>query len=184
NGARDAGEAGIGGAFFYLLQNGGAQAFASTDASGNGAFPTLRPGTYDLVRLPQGSVVTTPIADSYTVTLASGQSAGPYLFGIVRQAVVSGAVFNDADRDGTQSAGEGGLSGRLVYADLNNNGVRDVTTLTINATNLPDTVGDVSRFNLDIPRFNLSTITDVNVSLDLMQSHASAQLLRPLVRGV
>ena len=38
---------------------------------------------------------------------------------------ISGQVFNDANANGTEDAGEGGLEGVTVYIDANNNGILD-----------------------------------------------------------
>jgi hypothetical protein len=40
-------------------------------------------------------------------------------------AEIRGQVFQDADRDGSQDAGEPGQIGWTVYSDVNNNGLRD-----------------------------------------------------------
>lgn len=40
---------------------------------------------------------------------------------------ITGRVFSDANRNGTLNAGEGGVGGVLVYADLNGDGVRNGT---------------------------------------------------------
>jgi hypothetical protein len=38
---------------------------------------------------------------------------------------ISGTVYSDANRNGSQNSGEGGLAGIVVYADLNNDGTRN-----------------------------------------------------------
>lgn len=46
-------------------------------------------------------------------------------FALTRLAEVRGIVYHDRDRDGVRESGEEGLSGRLVYADLDHGGTRD-----------------------------------------------------------
>ena len=47
-------------------------------------------------------------------------------FGVCRLGTVTGTVFDDRDNDGSQDAGEQGLSGWRVYVDLNENGTYDI----------------------------------------------------------
>ena len=57
---------------------------------------------------------------THSVTVVAGQTVGGLDFGNFRLARIDGLVYEDADSDGTQDAGEGGLAGFTVYLDSNN----------------------------------------------------------------
>ncbi|MFT3785445.1 MAG: fibronectin type III domain-containing protein [Tepidisphaeraceae bacterium] len=70
--------------------------------------------------MPLSRVTVAQFADlGYTVNLSA---ANAYSLPTLN---VGGNVFSDANSNGTQNTGEGGLSGRTVYADTNNNNVLD-----------------------------------------------------------
>jgi hypothetical protein len=113
----------------------------STSAVGAFAFTGLAAGTYKVRQLlPSGWSQTTPASGAgISVTVAANQSVGGKLFGARKTpagtASIWGKVFNDLDGDGTKDAGEGGLSGRTIWLDLDNDKVIDA--------NEPTTVTDV-----------------------------------------
>lgn len=172
NGARDAGEPPLAGWTVYLDNDDlerpnepqASQPQATSDA--NGAFTILGalPGSYVLRQVPKaGWIKTVPTARGYPLAVSSAQSLGGYLFGNAREAIVSGAKFNDRDGDGVRDAGEPGLPGWLIYRDLNGNGVRDLNTVTVDATGMPKLFGDTITAYLDAsgpPAF----VTDVNMT--------------------
>jgi hypothetical protein len=61
----------------------------------------------------------------YLSGIAGLSDSGLYVVTLARfndAATISGTVFNDANGDGKQEAGEAGIAGRTVYADLSNSG--------------------------------------------------------------
>ncbi|HEY8748556.1 MAG TPA: M12 family metallo-peptidase [Tepidisphaeraceae bacterium] len=86
---------------------------------------TLAAGTYFLWVAPP----TTGIGSSYTLTLSAVSSTSPTSTPPPPPAIpagsISGAVFNDYNANGYRDAGDAGLSGWLIYADLNNNNRQD-----------------------------------------------------------
>jgi|GEM_PF-2931480 len=150
NGIQDAGEAGIAGVTVNLT--GDATATAVTDANGGYIFPNLPEGDYtvtvDESTLPSGMAQTTspvnPGADmgnqtnGYNITLAAGEEnlTGDFGYnfgdatGNTGLAALGNRVWNDADADGVQDAGEAGIGGVTVtiYTDTNGDGVIDPAT--------------------------------------------------------
>jgi protocatechuate 3,4-dioxygenase beta subunit len=59
-----------------------------------------------------------------------------YLFQIGAAGYLTGAAFNDANKNGVKDTGEAGLAGWTVYLDANNNGVKDAgeSSTTTSAT--------------------------------------------------
>ena len=168
NGVRDPGEAGLGGWSAYLGSPDsdlriGQPPGALTDATGLFTIPAARPATYGVRVAPLAGWLRTAPAQqaSHVVSLTSGQPAGPFEFGFVRAATVSGAVFDDVDSDGTRDPGEAGLAGWTVYLDANNNGVRDQATLTFGASGLTDPGDVISRVR--VPADLFARVVDVDV---------------------
>ena len=127
DGIQDAGEAGIAGATVYLLQAGQVIASATTDANGKYQFNDLQPGDYQVKFVtPNGFDMASPAnvggndaVDSdgpltTVVTLAPGESNLTLDSGFFKKAGLGDFVFNDADGDGIQDAGENGIAGVLV----------------------------------------------------------------------
>jgi hypothetical protein len=79
----------------------------STDADGTFRFPPFAPGEYslDLSNLPLGAELTSPAH----ITLHAGQTARANL-ALVPVLIVSGTLFNDANKDGAFDNSEGGFS--------------------------------------------------------------------------
>lgn len=139
DGIHQAGEKGLGGRKVFIDANGNGvfdkgEVFARTDSHGNFAFRGLAAGTYTIREaLPHGARNTSPTGGVYTVTLTAGQLVTGQDFGETRLARISGTVFQDANSNGQQDAGEAGLAGWTVFLDKNKNGrldTREVSTTT------------------------------------------------------
>jgi fimbrial isopeptide formation D2 family protein/uncharacterized repeat protein (TIGR01451 family) len=144
DGVQDAGEPGIGGVTVYLdLDNDGArdadEPFAVTDAAGNYLIGGLLAGTYtvrvDASTLPGGVSATYDLDGIGTpgvvtgVTLSSGQARTDVDFGYRGTASIGDRVWNDANANGIQDAGETGVSG-IVVALYDSTGTLLITTTT------------------------------------------------------
>jgi hypothetical protein len=172
NGVRDAGEMGLAGWTIYLgepdtdLGPAVGAPSAVTDASGVFLISDARAGTYGLGLVPQaGWFRTTPaLQASHVVALASGQPAGPFLFGFARAATITGSTFDDVNSSGARDPGETGLAAWTVFLDTNNNGVRDSRTVTYTAADLANTEFAASRIRA--PDDPWAEISDVNVTVD------------------
>jgi len=141
NGVIDAGDTPLGGqdVFVDQIQLGHDQGAITSTFSGTGFNPlnplsqgaysaVVEPGTYR-VRMVPGSglaVERSSPALQQDITISTvTQTAENVDFLEVAQATASGTVFNDANHNGIQDAGERGIAGRTVWVDLNNNGVFD-----------------------------------------------------------
>lgn len=97
-----------------------------TDASGNYRFAGLAAGRYRIREVVNsGFRATNPSSRSFDVTVAAGQNVTNKRFGNTQNVLISGTVFNDADRDGVKDSGEAGLSGWRVFIDRDNDGRLD-----------------------------------------------------------
>lgn len=135
DGVRDAGESGVAGVRIYSDSNGDG-AFTAGEpnviSSSSGSFflsiPNL--GNATTVRIRQDAIagwtVTAPANGINQLQLSGGQTVSGITFGNrLTGAIVSGAVWNDLDGDGVRDAGDGGLSGRTVFVDANDNATLD-----------------------------------------------------------
>jgi uncharacterized repeat protein (TIGR01451 family) len=139
NGQQDAGETGVAGAT-VTLTGGGADGLLSTtadnttvtvktDANGNYSFTNLTPGTEYQVQFgaPAGTAFTRQDAGpdasdsdvnakglSQIVKLASGENNTTIDAGVVAPASLGDRVWNDANANGQQDAGETGVAGATV----------------------------------------------------------------------
>ncbi len=124
DGVQDAGEAGINGVTVELLDNGG-NVITTTTTAGDGAytFDDLAAGSYSVrvvpSSLPAGSAPTYDLdgigsAHIAAVLLGSGEDRTDVDFGYRGTASLGDRVWNDADGDGIQDAGENGLTGVTV----------------------------------------------------------------------
>jgi len=96
----------------------------STDSNGNFAFNNVKAGDYHVrVVLPSGySQSTTPL----DLTVNPGQAQSGLSVGIAPlPGSIGGVAFNDADADGTNTAGDTPAAGATVFLDANNNGSLD-----------------------------------------------------------
>ena len=124
NGKQDAGEGPVAGATVTLDRgaDGTVESTVTTDAAGK----------YTFTGVPDGPNVITATApgfalDSTTVTVANGAAATQDL-GLLKQAVVTGVVFNDVNGNKVQDPGEPGLAGVTVTLDAGATGTVTTTT--------------------------------------------------------
>ena len=118
DGVQDAGEAGLPGITVNLKQAGSVFSTQITTAGGGYDFTGLSAGDYvvdvDETTVPAGYVLTTG-NEPLSVTFSSGEDYNEADFGYrpppVDLASIGDWVWNDADMDGVQDAGESGLSG-------------------------------------------------------------------------
>ena len=122
NGVQDAGDGPLAGAVVYA------------DTNNNGI---LDPGEVSTVSAADGSFTLTPIHVANTILRVNlpagfvatnnpdGTTVSPALFGALGQAPVIGSVFNDRNANGIRSITEPGVTGAIVYVDINNNGLPD-----------------------------------------------------------
>jgi protocatechuate 3,4-dioxygenase beta subunit len=131
DGLQDDGETGISGVTVYIDMNGTGQfaagdPTATTDANGTYTFTGLSAGTYTvLVESANGYTQTSPAnSGGVSGTVAAGQDTTVAAIGEVQQGGggISGTVYNDANDDGNDDAGDAGLAGWYVYIDVGNNG--------------------------------------------------------------
>jgi uncharacterized protein (DUF2141 family) len=126
NGKLDSGEIGIPGVTVYLdLKNDGkddtGDPVTTTSSTGTYTFAGLAPGNYTVREvLLSGDSFTT--ASSLVAVVASGKSVTGENFGNYGAITLSGNVFNDVNGNGVKDTGDNGLSGWVVYCDLNNDG--------------------------------------------------------------
>lgn len=141
DGVQDPDEPGVAGFRIYSdLNNNGVfdTGEPSTVTDATGAYNLeLNLGTHTIREVQQPNwTQTAPAAGFYTVTLVNiGDIVTDQNFG--NQAApgsVSGIVFDDANRNGVFDAGELGLGGALIFADLNNDGTFQPTEPNVTST--------------------------------------------------
>jgi uncharacterized repeat protein (TIGR01451 family) len=121
DGLQDAGESGFAGVTVALVDsNGVVVAVTTTDANGDYVFTDVPPGDYDVAVTDANGVVVgytlTSGLDTRPVTVGTDPVTG-IDFGYSQDpatASIGETIFFDADRDGLQDAGEGGISGVTV----------------------------------------------------------------------
>ena len=116
-----------------LFKNGTLFTQATTGGEGQYGFTNLAPGAYTIQEVaPAGWLSTAPATPgSYSLTASSGQNLSALLFGNFQTATLGGTVYNDANGNGVQDAGELGLSGWSV--NLLNSASVVVATATSNS---------------------------------------------------
>ncbi len=124
DGARNAGESGLGGIVISLF-DGDTTITTTTTSNGNYSFSGLTPGDYTISAAPIPGFMRTT-ARSVDLTLLPGGSASVN-FGYQEVGSIGGVVFNDLSGDGVQNAGEPGLGGVVVSLS---NGLTTITTTT------------------------------------------------------
>lgn len=172
NGTQAAGEPGIGSVRVDLYDSTGTTLIASTTttAGGSYSFTNLTPGTYQVVETDlAGYVSTTP--NTVAATVNAGGSAtvnfGDYKLTGGALSSISGVVFNDANGNGNQDAGELPISG--VTIQLKNNAGTVIATTTTNASgaytfsNL--TAGTYTVTEIDLAGYSSTTLNTVAVNL-------------------
>jgi Ca2+-binding RTX toxin-like protein len=175
NGTQTAGELGVAGVTVFLdtnndgILNAGEISATTTSPLGSFNFPNLPAGAYNVREVvPAGSQSTT--LNPVSVTLLAGQTTPaavnfgnqatptpisiptpsptptpPPLPAPVQQGSISGLKFNDANGNGTQDAGETGLSGWQIFLDVNGNNSLDSGETVVTT----DTSGNYSFTNLN-----------------------------------
>ena len=115
SGAKDAGEAGLGGISLTLVNpaTGTTIATTSTATDGSYSFPNLAPGTYKVVEGAVGSYLPSKTnAGSLTGVVVTAGSVSPNNnFGEVLPGTVAGFVYADGNGNGSRNDGEKGLGG-------------------------------------------------------------------------
>lgn len=147
--------------------------------AGTYSLSVLTTGTYRVRLIPQVGLAVEPSSPGLQqdITISSlTQTAENVDFLEVPQATISGTVFNDANHNGIQDAGEHGLAGRTVWVDVNGNGVFD-----------PDDVSAVTDINgnytvLGVPPGKY-TVHVTNPPGSSSTSPASGQFSETLVSG-
>ena len=147
DGVQDAGEAGVGNVTVNLYTGDGQSAgTTTTDATGFYRFAGLdSEQQYYLAVIAPDGMIFSPAdqgsddtldsdvepATGRTVAFAvsSGENAH-WDIGLYEPAEICGVVWNDANTNGQQDAGEAGLPGRTVFIDDDQNGVPDSPALT------------------------------------------------------
>ena len=88
----------------------------------------IHPGSIQIVELPGADwMPTAPSTGKRLVTLLNGANVSGQDFGNKQRtdALISGAVYVDSNKNGVRDPGERGLDGITVYVDLNNNAALD-----------------------------------------------------------
>jgi subtilisin-like proprotein convertase family protein len=84
---------------------------------------------------------------------------------------IGGQKFNDIDADGVKDGGEPGLADWTIFIDGNDNGVLDLdATITVTSDDVPLDITDFSTVTSEIVFDGLSSILDVNLTLDITHS--------------
>ena len=125
DGVKDAGEAGVANVRVTLDagRDGSVDRSVLTGADGSYKFMRLPEGPYRVGRvLPAGHRGTAPSVGNYDVTLAGGQVVSGRHFGVTRNVLIGGSVFNDANGDRARQGTERGLAGWRVFVDANRDG--------------------------------------------------------------
>ncbi|HEX9959092.1 MAG TPA: SdrD B-like domain-containing protein, partial [Fibrella sp.] len=147
DGIQNTGDVPLPGVTVTLFQNGTAVSTTTSNGSGLYSFTGLTPGTSTSYSVgftaPAGFTATIPLSGtdktkdsdanlvtgrSQSVTLATGESNTTIDAGFYRSASLTGYVFNDANRDGIQNAGDTPIAG--VVVTLFQNGSAVATTAT------------------------------------------------------
>ena len=102
------------------------ETFTTSGEGGNYAFAGLAAGNYRVTQvLPEGWMLTSPVAGVHEVTLTEGQTVMGRDFGNFQMGVINGIKFNDLDADGMREAGESPLAGWTIFLDTNHDGTLD-----------------------------------------------------------
>ncbi|HEV7403125.1 MAG TPA: SdrD B-like domain-containing protein [Chthoniobacteraceae bacterium] len=120
---------------------------ATTDASGAYTFSNLRPGTYtvtetqpagyldgkDAAGTANGVAASVPGDTISAITLPSNTAATGYTFGELRAASLSGAVFADTNNDGVRDVGEAGIATTVTLTGTDDLGQAVTISVTSDA---------------------------------------------------
>jgi subtilisin family serine protease len=97
----------------------------SNKRSGVFTFANVAPGTYAVRQIAPRKTRQTYPRKFFSVSVSAGKTSSGLLFGDTYMAFISGVVFNDANSNGVQNAGEAGIANRRVFLDANGNGRLD-----------------------------------------------------------
>ncbi|MGL4401169.1 MAG: SdrD B-like domain-containing protein [Luteolibacter sp.] len=150
DGIRDPGEPGIEGVMVFIDTDGdgvfdqATERFDISDINGAYLIENLASGIYsvrvEISTLPQGATPTYDLNGVATSNVASrtvvtSESATDVDFGYRSAASFGDHVWNDMDADGVRDAGESGINGVRVYADINGNGLFEIASEPAAITN-------------------------------------------------
>jgi subtilisin-like proprotein convertase family protein len=158
-----------------------------TDGSGNYSFDELPAGIYSIHEVLRSGWAQT--LGQPPVTVSSGARVMGVDFGnwmAVSQPTpgsISGQKWNDLNGNSTKETGEPGLPGWVIYIDGNDNGIFDSTAIrSVTSTDVPKSIADFSTVTSRVLFSGLSSISDVNVTLDITHSFSGdvdAYLISP-----
>jgi hypothetical protein len=160
NGSMNAGEAPLAGVKMYLDKNANGQfdagePYVLTNASGQYKFSNLAPGSYHVRQVhPSGYRTYQPGTNEQDVTITPALNVTAKNFADTKRVLISGVVFHDTNKNGSQNAGESGLSGWTVFNDANNNGVLDAGEASV----LTDATGHYTFANLFAGTFHIREV--------------------------
>jgi hypothetical protein len=160
NGSMNAGEAPLAGVKMYLDKNGngqldGGEPYVLTNALGQYKFSNLAPGSYHVRQVhPAGYRTYQPGTNEQDVTITPAANVTGKNFADTKRVLISGVVFHDTNKNGSQNAGETGLSGWTVFNDANNNGVLDAGEARV----LTDVTGHYTFANLFAGTFHIREV--------------------------
>jgi subtilisin family serine protease len=166
----------------WSLQIAADEPSALTNSQGAYSFTGLQAGNYyTRVVVPSGLTLTAPAAGYYLVGLDAGEVFDAANFGLATGVTpppagtgLQGTIFNDANGNGSQDAGEGGLAGWTAFLDLNGNGLLDSGdggATTVNSPNVPLSIADLGTITSTLQVSGLSSIRDLNVTLDITHTY-------------
>jgi uncharacterized delta-60 repeat protein len=134
DGVRDSLEPGIAGQIVFLDQNlDGRWDFplepsTLTNARGEYELHNLPPGVYRVRHNPPAQfALTSPEPGFWELSLQADEVRSGENFGVQPPAQIRGVSWEDVDGDGVRDPDEPGLAGWTIFADLNENGVHDLT---------------------------------------------------------
>ena len=97
----------------------------TTADDGTYSFAGLANGTYFVRTLDTDAVSLASVYPSSAAVAAAGRGTGTADFAALRLAEVGGGAFDDRNGNGAKASNEPLLGGRVVFADLDGDGVRD-----------------------------------------------------------
>jgi hypothetical protein len=116
NGARDAGEPGLGGVTLTLTPETGPDRTMTSLSDGSYAFANVLPGAYTVSAAEVTGFSRTTLGAVQVAVPAGGSAVAN--FGYRQAGTIGGFVFNDANGNGIRDAGENGLGGVVVAYDV------------------------------------------------------------------
>jgi len=89
---------------------------------------------------------------------------------------IQGEKWNDANGNRTKDGGEAGLSGWVVYLDLNNDGILNSTSdknVVVQAADLPQPLPDYATKKSVLTFTDIGQIVDINVTIGIQHTYAA-----------